>query len=183
MKEIVTTRRTTGVILAMVMYQATFALLMFADTPLPYDAPSTRRKLYYFCSFSAPSCICFVVVLVSTSVLVVRLKRNMEWRNEATKQSTSESGSTKERKAARSVIAVCTIFIICFLPNVAVLVISIAYPKFDIRDPYLGNLARVVFIFSFLFQVVNSTVNIFVYYNMSTKYREVFNALLCKKTN
>ena len=178
MKEIVTTRRTTGVILAMVKYQATFALLMFAHTPLPYDAPSARRKLYYFCSFSAPSCICFVVVLVSTSVLVVRLKRNIEWRNEA-----SESGYTKERKAARSVIAVCTIFIICFLPNVAVLVISIAYPKFDIRDPYLGNLARVVFIFSFLFQVVNSTVNIFVYYNMSTKYREVFNALLCKKTN
>ena len=165
----------------MVVYQTILSALMFAHTGPPYDKPSTTRFLYYVCSFSAPSFICFFIVLVSTILLVVRLKQNLEWRDEATSQSTG-SGTAKELKAARSVIAICTIFIICFVPNVTTLVMSAVYPRFDLLDPYLGNLSRIIFIFSFLFQVMNSAVNIFVYYSMSTKYREVFIELFCKKT-
>ena len=169
-KGILTPGRTTALILLMVVYQSVFSALMYAQTGPPYDRPSPRRFLYFVCSFSAPSFICFFIVLVSTILLVIRLKQNLEWRNEAAKQ--SQRGS-KELRVARSVIAVCTIFTICFVPNVST--------KFEYADPYLGNLTRIVFVFTALFQVVNSAVNIFVYYSMSTKYREVFIDLFCKK--
>ena len=167
----------------MVVYQAVFAVLNFGFTGPPYDKPSPRRFLYYICSFSAPSGICFGIVVVSTTVLVIRLKRNLEWRNEATKTYPGGTGNTKERKAARSVIAICTIFIVCFVPNVTNLVVSNVFPQFDPRDAYWGNLSRIVFILSFVFQVVNSSVNIVVYYSMGTKYREVFKDLFFKKAN
>ena len=167
-------RRIIVFILSMVVYEITFIGLLFAQTGPPYDAFHPKRMLYFICSFTGPSCFCFVIVLVSTSILVSRLRQNLEWRNEAAKQSATDSGTSKEQKAARSVVVICTIFIICFIPNVIALVASLVYPKYDLRDPYLGNLSRLVFIFSMLFQGANSSVNIFVYYRMSTRYREVF---------
>ena len=173
-----TPRRTAVLILVMVIYQTVLSSLMFADPGPPYDAYDANRALYFICSFSAPSLVCFGVVLVSTTLLVVRLRQSLEWRGEATKQFTKGSaGTTKEQKVARSVIAICTIFIICFLPNVAWFVTTLVYPRFNQNDPYVGNLFRVLYSFSFLFQVISSSINILVYYNMSTKYREVFNAL------
>ena len=182
MREIVTPRRITALILVMVVYEIIFSGLQFAQTGPPYDAFHPKRMLYFICSFSAPSCICFFIVVFTTSLLVVRLRQNLEWRSEAAKQPAGDSGTSKERKAARSVTVICTIFIFCFVPNVITLVASLVYPKFDLRDPYLGNLSRLSYIFSLLFQVLNSTVNIFVYYFMSTRYREVFVGLFWRKT-
>ncbi|KAK3795810.1 hypothetical protein RRG08_052243 [Elysia crispata] len=146
------------------------------------DAADQRRSFYFISSFSAPSFICFFVVLVSTTVLVVRLKQNLEWRNEAAKQSNKNSGSPKEIKASRSLVVICTVFIICFAPSVALFVISLAFPEFTQHDPYLGTLMRALYAISSLVQVLSSSVNIVVYYRMSTKYRNMLNELFsCKK--
>ena len=183
MKEIVTPKRITGLILAMVFYEMTFAGLLFAQTGPPYDAFNIKRLLYLICSFSGPSCICFAIVVVTTSVLVAQLRQNLAWRNEATKQSARGSRTSKEQRVARSVIFISSIFIVCFIPNVVTWVTGLVYPKYDIRNPYWGNLTRIMFIFCMLFQSANSTVNIFVYYRMSTKYREVFDGLFRRMTN
>ena len=164
MKDIVTPRRTTALILVMVVYEIILAGLLFAHTGPPYDLFHPKRMLYFICSFSAPSCFCFVIVVVTTSILVVRLRQNVEWRKEAAKQSTGDSAISKEQRAARSVVVICMIFIICFIPNVIALLASLVYPKYDIRDSYLGNLSRLVFIFCALIQGANSSVNILVYY-------------------
>ena len=177
MKDIVTPRRITVLILLLVGYEITFAGLLFAQTGPPYDAFHPKRMLYFICSFSGSSCFCFVIVVVTTSILVVQLRQNLAWRNEATKQSATDSATSKEQRVARSVIVISSIFIVCFIPNVITLVTGLVYPKYDIRDPYLGNLSRLVFVFCMLFQIANSTVNILVYYRMSTRYREVFDGL------
>ena len=176
-KEILTSQKITFILLTIVAYQSVFVFLLYVYPGPPYKIPSQRRALYFNCSFSFPSFICFFLVLVSTTVLVIRLKKNLEWRNEAAKQSNQISGGSKERKAARSVVAICTIFIICFTPNIVLFVLSLGYPTFTVYDPYLGNLKNILYALSSLLQVISSSVNIIVYYRMGTKYREVFTAL------
>ncbi|RUS68752.1 hypothetical protein EGW08_023487 [Elysia chlorotica] len=191
-KDIVTPRRMIILILVMVFYQSVFIVLLFVYPGPPYDILSKRRSLYFIFSLSVPSLICFFVVSVSTVILVVCLKQNLEWRNAATAtkqsaqsgqsgQSCQNSGVSKERKAARSVVAICTIFIVCFAPNVALFLMSVVYPKFTTYDPYLGNLKRILLAISGVMQVMNSSVNILVYYRMSSRYREVFNSLFCRR--
>ena len=173
--------RTMILILTIMVYQAVFIVLLYVYPGPPYDAVNLRRTLYFNCSFSAPSFICFFLVAVSTTLLVIRLKQNLEWRNEAGKQSYKSSGSQKERKAARCVVAICIVFIVCFTPNVALFVAHLMYPQFSSFDPYLGSLKRVLYAFSSLLQVLSSAVNIVIYYRMGTKYREVFNALFIRQ--
>ena len=178
-----TPKRTVILILTMVVYQTVFVVLLFVYPGPPYDVFNQRRALYYNCTFSFPSFICFFVVLVSTTLLVVRLRQNLEWRNEAAKQSNQSSGGSKERKAARCVVAICVIFIICFAPNAALIVLSLVFPNFNTHDPYVGSLKRILYGFSSLLQVLSSAINIGVYYRMGTKYREVFDSMFCRKSD
>ena len=166
----------------MVIYQSVLIVLLYSYPGPPYDVPnSARRSRYITSSFTALSCICFFVVLISTVLLVVRLKQNLEWRKEAAKQSNKNSGSLKERKAARCVAAICTIFILCFTPNIALNFETFVSLQFGSHDLYLQNLMIVFYSISTMLQVLSSTVNIFVYYRMSTKYREVFKVIFNRK--
>ena len=165
----------------MVIYQMTFIFLLYFDPGPPYDVIARAKSIYFMSSFSVLSFVCFFFVLVSTTLLVVRLKQNLEWRNEAAKQSNKNARSLKETKAARCVAAICTVFIMCFTPNVALVLTSLVYPKFYQHDPYLGALMRALYAISSLLQVLSSAVNIVVYYRMGTKYREVFSSLFCRK--
>ena len=176
-----TPKRITILILAMVVYQTVFVCLFFTNPGPPYENPTSRRTIYFNSSFSVPSNICFVIVLISTIVLAVKLKQNMEWRSEAAQQSHEGPRAVKERRAARSVVIICTIFICSFTLNVVLFLTPLFYPKFNYQDPYLGNLIRVMFNFSGLFQVMSSCMNILVYYRMSSRYRQVFNTIFCKK--
>ena len=180
-KEIVTSKRTIFLILTMVTYQTVLIFLAYLYPGPPYDVASSRRKLFVIISYSVPSFICFCVVLVSTAVLVIKLKQNLEWRNKAAKQSNINSENSKEMKAVRCVAAICTIFIICFTPNVALFVTGFVYPKFNQHDPILGTLMIVLHAIGTMLQVLSSAVNIFVYYRMSTKYREILKAMFYRK--
>ena len=180
-KEIFTSKRTVFLILTMAAYQTVHIVLLYSYPGPPYDIQYDERSLLLNSSFSVLSFICFFIVLISTVLLVVRLKQNLEWRNKAAKQSNRNCGSLKETKAARCVAAICTIFIMCFTPNVALIFFGIVYPEFTPHNPYLGSLSVVIYAISSMLQVLSSAVNIFVYYTMSTKYREVFKAIFyCK---
>ena len=180
-KEILTSQKITFILLTIVAYQSLFIILLYVYPGPPYNIPNQWRALYFNCSFSFASFISFFLVLVSTTILVIRLRQNLEWRNETAKQSNQTSGGSKERKAARCVVAICTIFIICFTPNITLFVMSLLYPTFTVYDPYLGNLKKLMYALSSLLQVLSSAFNIVVYYSMGTKYREVFTALFCRK--
>ena len=180
-KEIFTPKRTMFLILIMVIYQMVFIFLLFLNPGPPYDVVNKKKSLYFMSSSSVPSFICFFVVFVSTLLLVVKLKQNVEWRSNAAKQSNTSSGSAREMKAAKCVVAICTIFIICFTPTIVLVVTGLIYPKFTHQDPYLGTLMRSLYALSILMQVLSSSINIFVYYAMGSKYRDVFNALFCRR--
>ncbi|CAG5134803.1 unnamed protein product [Candidula unifasciata] len=84
--------------------------------------------------------------------------------------------STKDSKLAKVVIMVAVIFFVCNLPVLIVAVARALVPKLDIGKTY-NNLYHVAYILVYDFGLVNSSVNIIVYYLVSSKFKEVFLSL------
>ncbi|KAK3760110.1 hypothetical protein RRG08_056400 [Elysia crispata] len=175
-KTIVTRRRIVCLISGMVVYQAVFGVLILIFVRSPEKSSKTRLYLI-LSSVSIPVFVCFILVLCFTTFMVIRLRKSLEWRNTTSTQSTKTSGA-KERKVVLSVLWICVMFIVCFTPFVACFITSIVYPRFNLWDPYYGWFVQVMFTFNFVFQTISSASNIFIYYFMSTKFREVFTGLL-----
>ena len=157
-----------------------FMSLLYIDTGPPYDRDAKKQGFYYFCFFAIPSTTCFFIVVITTIFLVIKLRRNLQWRKGTATQ--SERSSDKENKIVRKIIAISTIFIICFFPNVANFFAQIIYPPFRFDDPYLGTLTIIMFTFSGVFQAISSSINIFFYYRMSSKFKRTFSEIfMCRK--
>ena len=186
-----TVQRTALVIAVVVAYELTFVTLMFVWTGPPYLPSRTstwNRKPYIMFSYSIPSCVCFLVISISTTFLVTRLRSHQDkasWLNASQDTSYATSGAAKkkaqkEQKVARFVILICVIYLVCFAPNTKMYLVNVLLlSNFTTSDPYLGWLAHILYMFSSVFQIVSSSVNIFVYYSMGTKYRTVFRSIFC----
>ena len=187
----VTSKRTILLIGAMFVYQLVFLCIMYIRTGPPYTPSPTSvdRKVYFFYSYSIPSTLCFVVIFTSTIFLVYNLKShgNEAWLKAATGPSSTNSAvanrtAKKEQKAIRFVFVICSLFLVCFAPNVLTfLVTTLIFPELDIYDAYLGYLLNLIFMFCTLFQTVSSSVNIFVYYSLNSNFRAVFKRFFCER--
>lgn len=125
-----------------------------------------------FVPFSA-----FAVILACTFTLVIKLRNTGEWRKKSATSTQAENISLRNQKLAKMVLAISCIFISCFTP------ISIAFVAMSLEhslsiDGINRNLLTVIAGFSLLLESVNSSVNIFIYYKMSSKYRATFHQLL-----
>lgn len=124
---------------------------------------------------------CFLSVVILTTILVVKLNQKMAWRQSnssavvQSKQTSKSDGvvSSKERKVAKMVVLMSIIFIASFLPAVIVFFTGIIVPTFN-YDKLDRNLVFVMMSLTNTAEVINSSVNIFVYIRMSSKYRETF---------
>ncbi|RUS70874.1 hypothetical protein EGW08_021363 [Elysia chlorotica] len=175
-KTFLTRRRVVYLVLAIMVYLTAFLSLLYADTGPPYDSKAKKQGFYYFCFFAIPSTTCFFIVVITTIFLVIRLRRSLQFRRDTASQ--SEKSSDKENRIVRTIIAISMIFIICFFPNVANFFAQIIYPPFRFDDPYLGNLTIIMFTFSGVFQAISSSINIFFYYKMSSKFKRTFSKII-----
>ncbi|GFN98578.1 growth hormone secretagogue receptor type 1 [Plakobranchus ocellatus] len=134
-----------------------------------------------FATFTVPSLVCFTIVVICTTFLVIKLNQTAKWRKTTANTGSKQDGniSSKELRVARTVVFICTIYIFCFAPNIFTITVMAMLPNFHQTDPYLGNLTAVCFMIAYPLQSVSSAVNIFVYLRMSTKYRETFCRLFC----
>lgn len=115
----------------------------------------------------------FVAMIVFTVVLVVKLKQKTKWRRKANiDRGRSETISSRER-TMNMVVLIATVLIVCYTPGVAVSMASFFKPEFSVIGNEM-NIFYVAWSFVFIFEALNSSVNIFLYYKMSTKYRETF---------
>ncbi|GFR82997.1 chemosensory receptor A [Elysia marginata] len=199
-KSIFTVRRVFGLVMVILTIQMSSVIPHYATMQLTYvTSPATNRSGLVFswteyslhvesitllASFTLPSIICFSIVLLCTIFLVIKLNQSAKWRqstsNSAPSSAKKDGGmSSKETRVVRTVALICAIYIVCFAPNVFTITAMAVVPDFHQTDPYLGNLAAVCFTAAYPFQSISSAVNIFVYYKMSTKYRETLNQLFC----
>ena len=165
----------TFIISVLALYQLMFLLFMLIGTGPPYDFVPPERRIYLLFSLAIPTLLCFPIVAISTTILVIRLKQTAHWRHGAANQARNDG--YKERRVARSVVCVCFMFIVCFFPNVLMTVATNAFGNFQLDDPYLKWLVNMTYACTFFFQTANSSLNIFVYYTISSRYRGVFKSL------
>lgn len=127
------------------------------------------------------SCIFLLSVAACTIVLVVKLKEKTKWRKTSTACTANkqETTSVKDKKVVKMITLISTIFIVCYIPPTINFLFMASYPEFNIA----GTLQNVFFVFwsvAFVLETVNSSVNIFVYFMMSSKFRVTFVELFCK---
>ena len=133
----------------------------------------------------------FFTVTITTVLLAVSLKKSKAWRdanrsmapthighkNGDAPLSTSEPDTkqSKETKAVKMVIAIATLFIGTNIPFSIFVVSTAVVPGFDVGGQY-DKIYSVMAIVCVMINGINSGGNIFIYYNMSSKFRH---AMLC----
>ncbi|XP_012945533.1 adenosine receptor A1-like [Aplysia californica] len=117
----------------------------------------------------------FIFVFCCTVVLVVKLNSKTKWRQATAAKSdlAAEGVGVKDRKVVKMVTLIAAIFIVCAVPPPLLFFYMLFDQDFRIDGVY-RNLYLAVWSSSFLTETVNSSVNIFVYLKMSSKYRAVF---------
>lgn len=115
----------------------------------------------------------FVGAVVFTSLLVIKLKQSSRWRRQATSTNSNREGiSNRDKKTVKMVVLIACVLIVCYVPGALIsLGIFIGGPEFSIRGKYV-NICEAMWTIAYIFHAINSSVNIFVYYKMSSKYRE-----------
>ncbi|CAG5135729.1 unnamed protein product [Candidula unifasciata] len=124
---------------------------------------------------------CVVSVVVLTTILVVQLNKTAAWRKSVSPgviRDTQQPNAkvvinNKEMKIAKMVVIMSLIFIASFFPAAGIFLTEIVEPTFN-YDKLNRRLVFVTLSVSFTLEVINSSVNTFVYFRMSTKYRETF---------
>nr|NP_001191513.1 chemosensory receptor A [Aplysia californica]ACL13286.1 chemosensory receptor A [Aplysia californica] len=117
----------------------------------------------------------FVFVICCTIVLVVKLNSKTKWRKATAAKSdrATDGVGVKDQKVVKMVTFIAVIFIVCSVPPTLVFLYMVFDTDFRIDGVY-RNLFLVVWSTTFLTETINSSVNIFVYLKMSSKYRAVF---------
>lgn len=124
----------------------------------------------------------FMVVIICTTFLVLKLHSKMEWRLQSTNASQADTASRRDKKVSKIVVMISTIFIVCFIP-VSTLSLAICFePGLSVDGKYRNTLV-IVGGFCFLCESVNSSVNIFIYYTMSSNYRDILRQIFHIKTD
>lgn len=128
---------------------------------------------FVFVPFSA-----FVVITVCTAKLAVELKLKAKWRETSTATGEAAKLTSANNKVVKMVVMISTLFICCFIPVSITCIVMIAIPGFSI-DGEFRNFVIVLGGLGFFLESVNSSMNIFIYYHMSNRFRNAFHKLPC----
>ena len=135
--------------------------------------------------------ILYITMVICVGVLTFKLYQASEIRrscttelsessNQASDKSASHGLTSKDIQVVKSVVLVCTIFILSQLTFLITSTIRLFVPDFDNGRP-------LIFLFGLISEInatcsyLNASFNIFVYYNYNSKYRSVFCSLLPSK--
>nr|KAI8731527.1 dermatopontin-like neuropeptides capa receptor-like P Cell adhesion/Resistant factor [Biomphalaria glabrata] len=123
------------------------------------------------------SVIPFLLVVIFTAILVVKLKQTSKWRKQVTHiNDQNEAASARERKTVVLTIAVAIVLIVCYTPVVVYSITTAITPDFAITGRQ-ANVYHAAFSFAFVLHSFNSSINVVVYYKMSSRYRQTFQEL------
>lgn len=120
----------------------------------------------------------FLLIIICTIILTFQLHNKSKWRKKSTTTAQADSVSNRNQKVAKMVVTISTVFIVCFVPVSAMSMVIFIDPRFSIGGTFM-NMLLLIGGLGFVLESINSSVNIFVYYQMSSKYRDVFHECFC----
>ncbi|GFS04892.1 peptide receptor GPCR [Elysia marginata] len=197
-KQIFTRKVVTSLFFGMVLYQLAISVPHYSlmgltpvtstttnETLLAFDFLKYNNNLglvFVFASSTAPTAISFVLVIIGTTFLLVKLRQSAEFHSSMTGNRRIRI-STREKKVARSAFGICVIYIVCFSPTVGIYVATAIFPRFDVPDPVYGNAATFILYLSMLLQVVSASINFFVYLEMLSQFKGTLKNLFLRRHN
>ncbi|KAI8796646.1 growth hormone secretagogue receptor type 1 [Biomphalaria glabrata] len=199
-KQIVTFRRSVVILLLCYAVNLAFLMPLYSSNYLSWNFyPSLNKTMLGESSRSNEaladlimntahlylSVIAFCCVVIFTVALVVSLKRKSEWRRRVTSdRDQNEARSSREKKTVGMIIMVAAILIVCYAPGVTITFVEIFNSEFRISSKQ-ANMYNAVWSFCFVFNSINASINVIVYYKMSSKYRTTLQDMfrMAKKSN
>lgn len=124
----------------------------------------------------------FLTVSASTVILVNELRKKAAWRKSVTSDSSSNAVSSRDQRIAKMIVMISSLFIVCFFPVVMNFVAMTLAPEFSIDGKY-RHLFMMMFGLCFTLESTNSSMNIFIYYRMSSRYKSAFRQLFRLSNN
>ncbi|GFN78155.1 chemosensory receptor a [Plakobranchus ocellatus] len=137
--------------------------------------------------------LAFSIVLICTVLLVIQLRKISSWRLSVTSAKSQRvqpeenpAGSSfgaearisqKDERLVRMVVAIATIFIVSYIPTCIVLLCYVVLDEFNQFGVYRRLLIVSAYITS-LGHPFRGSVNILIYYKMTSKFRSVFRRLV-----
>lgn len=144
------------------------------------DRENVQRVSFIINSFLMPF-TSFILIIICTVVLVISLQKSSQWHKTLT--STNSQVSNRNQKVATMVVMISALFISCFVPS-SVIMLAVAFvPDLTVGGKYFYSVGSYVCSFMLVMESINSSANIFIYYNMSSKYRDTFKSLMCEYLN
>lgn len=140
------------------------------------DREHVQKIAFVINNFITPSSA-FILVVICTIVLVTSLKKNSLWHKSSV--SSVSAAFSRNQRVAKMVVMISTLFIFCFIPSSIGMLAAAFNPDVTVGGKdldiglYVGGLV-------FLLESINASMNIFIYYHMSSRYREVFMDIFCK---
>lgn len=123
----------------------------------------------------------FVLVAACTTILVLQLQKSTAWRKNSTQCTKVDGISIRNQKAAKMVAVISVTFIVCFVPICIIFLVMSLRPELTISSKYKDILLMIGAAGLFL-ESINASVNIFIYYHMSSRYRAIFREMFSMLT-
>ncbi|KAI8798559.1 platelet-activating factor receptor [Biomphalaria glabrata] len=145
----------------------TTIVLVYRDNSSTMEAISSAISVVF-------TIVTFIWAAVCTCILVVSLRTKGRLRKELTGYIKLDHVSTRDRKIIKMVTLMSIIFIVSFTPDVVILL----FMTVDSRVSPFGQYFDLFLVLNGVSEpmiAITASVNIFVYYSMSSKYREVYN--------
>lgn len=123
-------------------------------------------------------CLTFLVVIVTTAVLVVQIRRKARWRRGFTAQKQSDAMFTRDRMLSKMVIVMSSVFVACYGPVCIIFLAMIIEGEFSIYGDH-QNIFGVVFSIAYIMESINVSTTFVIYYKMSSRYRTIVRNMFC----
>jgi hypothetical protein len=122
----------------------------------------------------------FLAVIIFTLILIFKLSQKSAWRQTAqADQEKAKSMSKRDRATITIVVLIASVLVICYTPGTIFALVTFIFPDISVAGKW-SNMYQTGWSISFLCECINSSVNIFLYYKMSTKYRQTFRQLFSR---
>ncbi|XP_013077360.2 uncharacterized protein LOC106063511 [Biomphalaria glabrata] len=121
----------------------------------------------------------FFIDLFCTLLIVHQLNSKSKWRfKSANANKVKDVLDKRDKKVIKMITLISIIFLSCLVPSFISFLVGTIYQEYSFTGKQF-NLYVVTWSAILTLEAINSTVNIFVYYTMSSKYKLIFTEMFC----
>ena len=140
------------------------------------------RVIFDFILLFAMNIITVFVTIICTTITVTKLKLAIAWRFN-TGSAANPKTQAQQTALTKMLVVVCCVYVFCSTPGCVMALIRRVEPEYQVRGRYANIFTLMHAVCYKLFSATNSSINFFVYYSRSSRFRKELNHLCKRKPN